>query len=141
MSVLLRKWIRAHKIVRIAVAIAYLLITFIVPLHHACNPCRTGPPNCRFDNVYHCHYGTGASAQFEVVSERDNGNEKALSHNRLCLACMYSTTGKTTEVNSAATPISIEIPISVQHLLRSKVVKQAEWASSIVSRAPPITNS
>lgn len=141
MLVLLRKWIRANKIARVVVAIAYLFITFTIPLRHVCSPCQVGSLTCRFDNAHNCHCNTCTDVQSDVALEKNNGRKDDTHRNAFCPACMYSITGKTTEVNFKATSIGTEIIISTIPLLHSNIVKKVVWAFPIALRAPPVINS
>ena len=130
MSTFLRKSVKADKTARFAVAVIYLFITFTIPLSHT----------HRFDEAgshpYSCE--TEAWARAGVLSERDNCKAQALSTHDLCIACVYLRNSKASEITSRSTVINTEIPISSQFLPRSRALKQYEWMSSILTRAPPV---
>lgn len=142
MCTFLEKWIKAHKAARVWVAAIYLFITLTISLDHTCQLRKAGPLTCYFVRTYHyCCGESYMAAQPEVMLKPDNCRTDALSRNSLCATCMYSNTCKTTQVNSGGSLIGTKVKPSVQLLPPSIVVKQPEWASSIVLRGPPFITS
>jgi hypothetical protein len=138
---LLKKWIK-HGVARIAVAIAYLFITFTIPLTHTCNLHKAHPQACCSNSTFHCcSFETAVCTHSEFNLKQSSYNIESGCHNSLCLACVYSMNCRSTEISPATTPIIIAIPAFIQSLPYSRFAKRLKWTCSTISRAPPVSIS
>jgi len=137
----LKKWIR-HGVARIAVAIAYLFITFTIPLTHTCNLHKAHPQACHFNSTYDGRsFESHTYTQLKTVLFQNSLKSKVLFHHGPCMTCLYSITSRSLQVNPEPSLVKTEVLTSVRSLHDSLVTKQLEWTSSIVLRAPPVSIS
>lgn len=137
----LKKWIR-HRVARIAVAIAYLFITFTIPLTHTCNLHKAHPQAYHYTSTYDCHsFESHTCTPLKIVLFQNSFKTKVLFHHGPCMACLYSITSRSVQVNPGPSLVNTEVLTSVRSLHDSLVTKQLEWTSSIVLRAPPVSIS
>lgn len=136
-----KKWIR-HGMARIAVAVAYLFITFTIPLSHTCNLHKADPQACHSNGTFHCcSFESPVCTQSEFKLKKSSCRTESRLYHSFCEACVYSMNCRATEISSAAAPIIIEIPDFVQYSPDSRITKRLEWTSSIFLRAPPVSIS
>jgi hypothetical protein len=142
MSGFLKKWETGHKTARVAIAVAYLFAIIATPLSHTCELGKACSKHSHFGNSgHHCSGEFCTNLRFDVALKQNNCAPKALSNQDLCMACLYSIVSKSTQINTGAALVSIEVSTSSQILPLSRVVKQSAWFSSIFLRAPPCINS
>jgi len=141
MSRLMKKRTIRYKITQVMMTVVYLFVTFTIPLNHTCGLHETCS-KYHFDNPDHyCGIDIHTDVQPEVDLKQDNCKAEILSHSNPCIACLYSITSKSTQVNTGRALINIKVPISFQTLPTLGIVRQSEWLSSVSLRAPPIINS
>jgi hypothetical protein len=141
MTGLSRRWLR-FRLARITIAAIYIFTTFTFPVTHICDLRAADSQARHFANSCHCdsiepHIYT----QARVLSERNSQQGENSHCEALCAACIYSLISRSSVINSATKQISYDIPAHLQSLPDSNIVKQFEWTSSILLRAPPINIS
>lgn len=142
MSGFLKKWATGHKTARVATAVAYLLVIIATPLNHTCELCEACSKHPHFGNSgHHCSGEFCTNQRFDVALQQNNCAPKALSNQDLCMACLYSIVSKSTQINTGAALVNIEVSTSSQILPLSRVVKQSARFFSISLRAPPTITS
>jgi len=105
-----KKHSRIHQVESVAVVAFYLIVIFTIELFHN-EGCVLG------------------------AIKTDTQND--LSSHGPCLACMFSATFKSTEVNHGPVLLKIESPVISQPLQHLTVVNHNERAYSFLLRAPP----
>ena len=108
-----KKQARLHKIVSLLIIVVYLAITTSVDLFHT--------ESCVF-GIDHTSTGNG-------IFSYDT-----------CPACTFLAGHNSTQVRNSPALLNAESPFISQFLPHSEVVHYDEWASSIISRAPPSTS-
>jgi len=136
-----KKWVR-YEVARIAVAIAYLFITFTISLTHTCNLYKADPRACHSNSAYHrCSFESHTCTQLKIALFQNSFKTKVLTHHGPCTACLYSITSRSVQVNPGPSLVNTEVLTSFRSLHNSLVTKQLEWTSSIVLQAPPVSIS
>lgn len=110
MFAFLKKKSRIHQATSVVVFAFYLIVIFTIELFHN-EGCVLG------------------------VIKTDTQND--LSSHGPCLACMFSATFKSTEVNHGPVLLKIEAPVISQPLQHLTVVNHHERAYLFLLRAPP----
>lgn len=143
MFVFLKKWAnKGHKTTRITMAVAYLIVTFIITLNHTCGLGETYSKHSYCSKSdHHCSCKFCTNLRFDVALKQNNCAPKALFNQDLCTACLYSIASKSTQINTKRTLVNIEVSTSSQILPLSRVVKRSEHLSSVSLRAPPTITS
>ena len=142
MPTLLKKCGGAQKTVGFAGAVIYLLTTFALPLTHTCCLHQSSPSICDFNRPHGSACGQAhAIGDTERSSRRRSPNSGFPSYGQQCAACIHSTTSAAIAIQRGATLSTSHVPASVGSSHSSSLLKQPEWTSSIVSRAPPFTTS
>ena len=136
------KWVRKYKAMPIAIAVVYLVVTFITPLNHTCGLGEIQSKHSCFTNSDHnCSGEFNTNLRFDIAAKQNQRGSKTLSHQDLCIACLYSTIFKYTQVNTKTTFIAIEVSSPFQISPLSRIAKRREWLFSVSLRAPPIITS
>ena len=133
-----KNWLKALGGLRVVLALLYLLATFSIPLSHTCHLADKDVHN-------YCSGCTGRGllsdehieVQCVVVYNQNDTTETAKSHNKCCLACLYSLTSKAFKFYSNASLCSIKTVVKTQVLPQLSFTKQLEWFCSAPLRAPP----
>ena len=142
MPTLLKKCGSAQKTAGFAGAVIYLLTTFALPLTHTCYLHQSSPSICDFNRPHRSACGEAhAIGDIERPSRRKSPSSGFPSYGHQCAACIYSTTSTAVDVQRGVTLSTSHVPASVESSYSSIPLKQPEWTSSIVSRAPPFTTS
>jgi len=143
MSGFLKKWAnKGHKTTRITMAVACLFVTITIPLNHTCELGETYPEHSHFSKSgHHCSGESHSNIRFDIALKQKHCEPKALSHQDLCMACLYSIISKSTQINTGTALVNIEVSTSSQTLPLSRVVKRSEYLSSVSLRAPPTITS
>jgi len=135
----LKKWFGAFDAARVGMGLIYLFMTFAIPLSHTCEPDQH---TYHYDNA--CHYsqpGVAPGRHSDIPLKKIDYHATAISSHGRCIACLYLTTCNSTEVNSAPVMARDVIPTFFQSLHYSSNLKQPEWLSLNLSRAPPFSIS
>ena len=128
-----------YKAMPIAIAVVHLVITFIAPLSHTCGLGKTHPKHSCFTNSDHnCSGEFNTNLRFDIAAQQNQCEPKTLSHQDLCITCLYSAISKYTQVNTKTSFIAIKVSTPFEVLPPLRVAKRCEWLFSVFLRAPPI---
>ena len=143
MYVPLNKYVIKQKVSRFAGAFVYLLATFVVPLTHTCHLHQSSMSTCDFNHAHRscCSEARGVE-DAEPASKQESPIRGSLSYGHQCIACIYFSTCTATEVIRGGVTLNIpDVPTCVASSHSSRPLKQPEWTSSIILRAPPFATS
>lgn len=131
-----------QKAIHFAGAIVYLLATFAAPLTHTCHLHQSSLSTCDFNRAHRsgCREAHGVG-DTEPASKQESPGGGFLSYGHQCVACIHSNTSTATEVSSGVTLGMPDVPTRTASSPPWRPLKQPEWTSSIVLRAPPFATS
>ena len=138
----LKKWLENAWGMRVVLAFLYLLTSFSVPLNHTCQPAHKDVhnhhPECTGHRLLSDEH---VKVRSVVAFSQHDITETAKSHNKQCLACLYSLAFKAFNLCSNTFVCPIQSVVRAQILSQLSFAKRPEWFSSISLRAPPSTIS
>jgi len=115
--------------------------TLAIHFHHTCYQNSKKAHICisKCSGCCHLHKDGLTLTNIDDLSLTDHSisNNRDISYDGICLACLYSATAKSSAPNIVTPLLSIQASLPAQVSPESSFTKRLEWLSSILLRAPP----